>query len=135
MVQAKATVAAAALCLMAACAGQQDMQAGTKGNPQDMTGEELRTLLADGLTLTLGGAGEGYTGRLTLEPDGTGVGAARFENGRRLDVTGTWTVEGDQFCRQWKFDDFKRECETWRKIGSNKVAVIIDGERVGVNSW
>ena len=104
-------------------------------NAEDMTGEELQALLADGLTLTLGGPGEGYTGELRLEPDGTGVGEATLENGRKLDISGTWTIEGDQFCRQWKFTDYKEECETWRKLGSNKAEVIAGGDRIGLNSW
>ncbi|NNG03543.1 MAG: hypothetical protein HKM95_05510 [Inquilinus sp.] len=135
MMKAKAIVTLATVCLLAACASPQGMQAGGMASRQDMTGEELRALLANGLTVKLGGAGEGYAGEVRLSPDGNGVGQATFEDGRSLDVTGTWTIEGDRFCRAWKFNDFKRECETWRKLGDNKAEVFVDGERVGLNSW
>lgn len=101
----------------------------------DMSGEDLKALLADGLTMKLGGPGEGYTGEVKLSLDGTGVGSAVLDDGKVLDIRGTWEVAGDQFCRNWQFDDFKRTCETWRKVGPNRVDVLIGGKRVGVNSW
>ena len=102
---------------------------------EDMSGESLKSLLANGLTLMLGGPGEGYEGTLRLKADGTGVGSAVLDNGKKLDITGTWTIENNQFCRQWKFNNFKKKCETWRKIGENIVEVLIDGKKIGVNSW
>ena len=102
---------------------------------EDMSGESLKSLLANGLTMMLGGPGEGYEGTIRLEADGTGVGSAVLDNGKKLDITGTWTIEDDQFCRQWKFNKFKKKCETWREIGENKVEVLIDGKKIGVNSW
>ena len=104
-------------------------------HPQDMTGDELRDLLADGLTLKLGGPGEGYTGEARLEPDGTGTGSAVSDEGERYDITGRWEIDGDRFCRKWAFDDFKRTCETWRKVAPNRVDVFVNGKRVGTNSW
>ena len=100
-----------------------------------MSGESLKSLLANGLTLMLGGPGEGYKGTLTLQADGTGVGLTMQDNGTKFDFTGTWTIEDNQFCRKWKFNNFKKKCETWRKVGDNKVVVLIDGKKIRVNSW
>ncbi len=102
---------------------------------EEMSGENLKLLLANGLTLMLGGPGEGYKGTVRLEADGTGVGSAVLDNGKTLDITGTWTIEDNQFCRKWKFNNFKKKCETWRKVDDNRVEVLIDEERIGVNSW
>ncbi len=102
---------------------------------EDMSGEDLKALLANGLPMKLGGPGEGYTGEVKLEADGTGAGSAVLDDGTKLDITGTWEVVGNQFCRKWAFDDFKRTCETWRKLGPNKAEVFVDGKRIGVNSW
>ncbi len=102
---------------------------------EDMSGEKLKLLLANGLTLMLGGPGEGYKGTVRLEADGTGAGSAVLDNGKKLDITGTWTIEDNRFCRKWKFNNFKKECETWRKVDENKVEVLIDGKKIGVNSW
>ena len=102
---------------------------------ENMSGEAMKALLVDGLTLTLGGAGEGYAGSVRLEPDGRGVGGAITDSGKKLDITGTWTIQGDQFCRKWKFNRLKEVCETWKKVGDKKVEVIVDGKKVGVNSW
>jgi hypothetical protein len=125
----------ATVCLLTACTSPQNEQAGGMAKTEDMTGEELQALLANGLTLTLGGAGEGYAGKLRLEPDGTGVGEAILDDGRKLDTSGTWIVKGDQFCREWKYDNFKNTCETWRILGSNRAEVMVDGKRIGLNSW
>ena len=101
---------------------------------QDLSGEALRSLLAKGLTLTLGGPGEGYTGVVRLTADGKGIGVAMLNSGKMLDVSGTWEIEGDTFCRKWKFDGYKRQCETWRQIGANRVEVLVDGKKIGVNT-
>jgi len=100
-----------------------------------MTGEEFKALLENGLTLKLGGPGMGYQGSVRLEPDGTGAGAVKTDGGEKLDITGTWTIEGDQFCRKWAFNNFKKECESWWKSGKNRVDVTVGGRIVGVNSW
>lgn len=103
---------------------------------EEMTGDELRALLENGLTLTLGGPTETYDGELKLEPDGNGAGYAEFENGNRIDITGTWEIRGDQFCRKWAFNEFKEVCETWNKIDDNRAEVLSDdGRRIGLNSW
>ena len=130
-----ASIALVVACLLVAggCAQHGTTTAMADGNA--MTGAELQALLADGRTLKLGGAGEPYAGEVRLEPDGTGLGQATFTDGRILEIAGTWEIAGDQFCREWSFVDYERVCETWRKLGDNKVAVIVDGEQVGVNSW
>lgn len=102
---------------------------------EDMSEENLKSLLANSLTMKLGGPGWGYEGMVRLEPAGTGSGSIKLGSGKKLDITGTWTIEGNQFCRKWKFNDYKKECETWRKIGENKVIVLVNGKKVGVNSW
>lgn len=129
----KASIALAIACLLAAGCAQPGTTASMSGDA--MTGDELQALLADGRTLKLGGAGENYAGEVRLEPDGTGLGQATFTDGRIIEISGTWEIDGDRFCREWSVEDYTRVCETWRKLGDNKVAVIVDGERIGVNSW
>ncbi len=102
---------------------------------QDMSGADLQALLKNGLTLELGGPGEGYQGKLRLEADGTGAGSAVSDSGETFDITGTWTIEGDEFCRQWEFEDNKKVCETWRRTGLSEAEVLVDGEKIGVNAW
>lgn len=104
-------------------------------NAQDMSGESISALLADGQSMKLGGPNEGYTGSVLLKADGTGVGSAVLDSGKKLDISGTWRVQGDRFCRKWKFNDYEEVCETWRKIGANSVEVLVNGKKVGVNSW
>ena len=123
-------VALAVAAVLAACESPSPSP-----SPDDMSGDEFRALLADGLTLNLGGPGEGYSGQVRLEPDGTGKGSARADDGTEYDITGTWEIEGDRFCRKWRYDDFKRVCETWRKTGPNKVDVYDGKKRIGMNSW
>lgn len=125
----------ALMCLFAACAGAQERQAGGTGDTKFLSGAELQALLADGLTLTLGGPGEGYTGTIRLGSDGTGVGRATLADGKRLNVSGTWTIEGDQFCRRWRYNNSVEVCETWRMLGDDKAEIFINGERAGLNSW
>ena len=132
---AKTLAAALGLSLAAALAVPQAAPArGTPGGAE-MTGDELRALLANGLKLKLGGQGEDYIGEVTLKADGTGDGRAVFIDGRPFAVSGTWTIEGDRFCRQWQYDNFAKVCETWKKIDHNTVEVFHEGKRIGVNSW
>lgn len=135
MVKAKTFLATASLFLLAVFALPQAAQARGTESGADMTGAELRALLAEGLQLKLGGQGEDYAGVVTLKPNGTGEGKAIFIDGRTFQVSGTWSIEGDRFCRQWKYDNFEKACETWRRIDQNRVEVFLDGKRIGVNSW
>jgi hypothetical protein len=122
------TVAAAAAVMIASCT------AALAGDA--MTGAELTALLANGKTIQLGGPGAGYAGELALNADGTGKGTAKADDGTNLTITGTWKIKGDQFCRAWKeFDDGKDVCETWEKDSGNKVLVMVDGKKIGVNHW
>lgn len=101
-----------------------------------MTGDQLTELLGNGKTIKLGGEGEGYKGELKLNADGTGKGQAVTDKGKTIMIEGTWEVVGDEFCRTWKeVSKGKRVCERWMFIGENKVEVLKDGKKVGVNSW
>ena len=71
-------------------------QSGTK-----MTGDQLVDLTANGVVLKLGGDGEGYSGTLELQPDGTAKGGATTDGGDKIQIVGTWEVRGDKFCRVW----------------------------------
>lgn len=101
-----------------------------------MTGDQLQALLADGLTMTLGGKGEGYLGELVLGADGTGNGSAKTDAGDTINIAGTWAIKGDQFCRVWAdLSDGKEVCETW-VVKSDTSVEVYDGEsRIGLNSW
>ena len=101
-----------------------------------MTGTQLKQLLGERITLTLGGEGEGYTGELLLNADGTGKGQALTDKGKKMRIEGTWEIVGDEFCRIWKeVSKGKKVCERWIIIGDNKVEVRKGDKRVGVNSW
>ena len=126
-------IATAGLLAVGACAQQNRSDA--MASADNMTGIELQALLSEGRTLKLGGPGEDYVGEVTLEPDGRGDGQVSFTDGRVMEISGTWTIEGDRFCRKWSFNDYQRVCETWRKLDGNKAEVIVDGERIGLNSW
>ncbi|MDP3196093.1 hypothetical protein [Tabrizicola sp.] len=101
-----------------------------------MTTEELTALTADGVTLTLGGAGMGYTGELALEADGTATGGAKMDNGNKLSIAGTWAIKDGKFCRTWTdLDGGKEVCETWVKTSDTSVEVYNGDKMLGVNSW
>lgn len=101
-----------------------------------MTGDQFNQLLSNGKTLILGGDGEGYKGELMLHPDGKGKGQAVTDKGNTIRIEGTWEVVGDEFCRLWKeVSKGKRVCERWIFIGENRVEVLKNGKKVGVNSW
>ena len=101
-----------------------------------MTGTQLNQLLGEGITLTLGGEGEGYKGELLLNADGTGKGQALTDKGKKMRIEGTWEIVGNEFCRVWKeVSKGKKVCERWIIIGDNKVEVRNGDKRIGVNSW
>ena len=66
-----------------------------------MTGDQLAELTANGVVLKLGGDGEGYSGTLELQPDGTAKGGATTDGGVKIQIVGTWAIRGDKFCRVW----------------------------------
>jgi hypothetical protein len=102
----------------------------------DMTGPELKALMQNGKTLSLGGGGSGYQGSLTINADGTASGSATTDKGKVIEIQGTWRVKGNKFCRSWKgLDGGKEVCETWRKNSDNNVTVLVNGKNIGVNSW
>jgi len=100
-----------------------------------MTGAELTALVGQGKTINLGGEGTDYRGTLEIKADGTASGSAKTNTGKKIVIKGTWAIEGDQFCRKWKgLDGGKKVCETWKKIGDNKVEVL-EIKYIGVNWW
>lgn len=101
-----------------------------------MTGTQLKQLLAEGITLMLGGEGAGYTGELELYPDGTGKGQWVTNKGKKGMIEGTWEIVDDEFCRVWKdVSGGKRVCERWIIVGENKVEVRNKDKKIGINSW
>ena len=104
------------------------------GDP--MTQAELAELTSGGVTILLGGPGEGYSGTLVLAADGTGAGTAKTDSGTELTLTGTWEVRDGKFCRSWQeFDDGAEVCETWILTGENSADVFNGDQKIGVNSW
>jgi hypothetical protein len=118
-------------CFLAVCA------AGAGEFPkQQMTGKEMKALLALGKELKLGGPGYRYQGWLILNPDGTGKGQAVTDSGKKINIEGTWGISNDEFCRTWKdLNDGKKICEKWFFIKKNMVEVRVEGKVIGVNSW
>jgi len=101
-----------------------------------LTGAQLTQLTGKGITLTLGGAGQGYQGTLKLSANGKGKGSAVTDAGDKISIVGTWTIEGDQFCRAWKdLNEGQVVCETWVPTSAQSVDVYNGKERIGVNSW
>jgi len=101
-----------------------------------MTGAEITALIGEGKTINLGGKGEGYSGTLDLRADGTGSGSAKTDDGKTLVIEGTWKIKGNLFCRKWDgFDKGKTICESWKKIGENRVEVQLAKKKIGVNWW
>ena len=106
-------------------------QSGTK-----MTGDQLVDLTANGVVLKLGGDGEGYSGTLELQPDGTAKGGATTDGGDKIQIVGTWEIRGGKFCRVWtKLDGGKEICETWYLTSGRSVEVFNGKKRLGVNAW
>jgi hypothetical protein len=106
-------------------------QSGTK-----MTGDQLVDLTANGVVLKLGGDGEGYSGTLELQPDGTAKGGATTDGGDKIQIVGTWEIQGNKFCRVWtKLDGGNEVCETWYLTSGRSVEVFNGKKRLGVNSW
>lgn len=102
-----------------------------------MTGRELRDLLGQGKELILGGKTMGYTGRLVLSANGTGLGQAKLNDGTTVPIKGIWHIKGNNFCRTWEAgrDAGKEICELWVKSGKNSVRVMVGKKEYGVNSW
>ncbi|MCV9966171.1 hypothetical protein OIU34_30320 [Pararhizobium sp. BT-229] len=97
---------------------------------------DLKALLASGKTLQLGGKGMGYSGTLDLSADGAGTGSAKTDDGTVINISGSWKIKGDKFCRTWKdLDGGKEVCETWRLTSPNHVDVFRGKEKIGANSW
>ncbi len=101
-----------------------------------LTGAQLTDLTGKGITLKLGGAGQGYEGTLKLSANGNGKGSAVTDAGNKISIVGTWTIEGDKFCRVWKdLDEGQEVCETWVPTSDRSVDVYNGKRKIGVNSW
>ncbi len=101
-----------------------------------MTDEQLRQLTGNGITLGLGGPGEGYEGSLKLSKNGKGKGSAVTDGGDKISISGTWEIRDGKFCRVWATLDEGREvCETWVLTSGRSVEVFDGSRRLGVNTW
>ena len=88
-----------------------------------LSNEQLVQLTQNGINLTLGGPGHGYEGTLKLKKNGKGNGKALTDSANEINISGTWAIKGDQFCRVWKeHNDGNEICETW---------VLTSGRRYG----
>ena len=101
-----------------------------------MTGEQLQQLLSNGITLTLGGQGQGYAGTLKLTSNGKGKGSATTDSGDKISIAGVWSIKGNEFCRTWTdLNDGNEVCESWVLTSGRSVDVFNDDKKIGVNSW
>ena len=101
-----------------------------------LTNEQLVQLTENGITLKLGGEGEGYVGSLKLSKNGKGKGSATTDSGDKISIVGTWKIVDGKFCRTWKdLNDGKQLCETWYPTSGSSVDVYDGKRKVGVNSW
>ena len=101
-----------------------------------LTNEQLVQLTQNGITLKLGGEGEGYIGSLKLSKNGEGNGSATTDAGEKISIIGTWRIKDGKFCPTWKdLNDGEEVCETWYLTSGNSVEVYLGKERIGVNSW
>jgi hypothetical protein len=98
--------------------------------------DQLTKLIGSGGTLKLGGPDEGYSGTLVLKSNGTGEGKATTDSGDRIQFSGTWAIRDGKFCRTWSgIGTGEESCETWVPTSPRSVDVIVNGEKIGANSW
>ena len=102
-----------------------------------MTGAELTALLSKGKVITMGGPGQGMTGQLTVNADGTASGSGKTDSGVTFTIEGTWAIEKNAFCRTWKGgrDSGKKICETWVLTSPNVARIMVKNKQIGQNSW
>lgn len=101
-----------------------------------MTTGQMSDLTAKGITLKLGGEGQGYAGSLKLKKDGTAKGGATTDSGDKIDIKGTWYLANDNFCRTWQgLNDGQEVCEKWCLTSGNSADVYNGTKKIGVNSW
>jgi len=101
-----------------------------------MTQAQLVELTQDGVVLVLGGKGEGYAGKLTLNGDGTAQGSAKTDAGDKIPIAGTWEVKGGKFCRVLAdLNEGKKVCKVWYMTSDTSAEVFNSKKRIGLNSW
>jgi len=109
---------------------------GAAAGEKPMSGARIKAVIDDHSRIALGGPGEGYSGTLVFNKDGTAAGKVTPDGGSAITITGTWTIKKNQFCRTWTEIDPGREvCEDWVPSGSRQAEVMVKGKRSGLNSW
>jgi hypothetical protein len=121
----------ALLSILAACSVTDDQA--HVAMKKFMSGEAIRALLSRSRSLTVTSAD--FRAWLTLRPGGTGVGFAMTKSGSLLDLSGTWQINGDQFCRKWAFNAHQEICEHWERVGIREIVVYVDGNAIATNKW
>jgi hypothetical protein len=98
--------------------------------------DQLAQLTSKGVTLKLGGEGEGYSGSLKLNKNGSAKGGATTDAGDKISIAGKWRIADNKFCRTWSdLNDGKEVCETWCLVSGSSVDVYNGNRKIGVNSW
>jgi hypothetical protein len=116
------------------------MAAADKAFPAEMaplTGQELDTLLAQGLSVSSTDmfGGKHFTAHMTYASNGTLSGAVTFTGRAPIDVKGTWKLDGPRLCRTILPFQPQEVCETWVKSGSNEVTIRVGDIDLGVSRW
>jgi hypothetical protein len=89
-----------------------------------LSGAELQSLLAGN---TFRGSMGAQPIRVYYQPDGSFIGLIGMGNDPG---SGTWEVQGDQYCIQWKvFFDGVRRCYEWHKDGGEYELKNVDAYR------
>ena len=121
----------ACITAFALCAGTASAQ-----TCKALSTEQLTQLTAKGVTLKLGGEGEGYSGSLKLNRNGSAKGGATTDAGQKITIAGKWRIADGKFCRTWAdVNDGQEICETWCLTSGNSVEVFNGKQKLGVNSW
>ena len=102
-----------------------------------LTAEEMKTLLANGLTVSSSDmrGGANFTGKVTYAPDGTLSGSLAFNGQQPIPLTGTWKLNGARLCRTISPLQPQEVCETWVKTGDKEVTHQVGTNEVGISRW
>ena len=92
-----------------------------------LSGEEIRTLVSGRSAQWVRGAGS-YSGSITYHADGR-LSSRVTVMGAAMTVSGTWSVQGDRFCRTIKLDPRPSRCQcVVRSSGKTYRFLEPDGE-------